>query len=392
MRSILKVFSFCWALPALSIRYRLDSLKDEIANDVGEGEYFQGVKGSLCPPYEQITSKRQCERAHDQLRLKRDQEWSKSYGEIPAGCSTRQNEGHNLHFNTWMGKGKGRHDLTPICKKAPTVHRCGQPFPKSLLHRFRMDLHYRHIPHAWKGRWGPPRPNMDRDVHKDEQVNRDLIVTAALWWEKMNYETYPSCIKYAHHHHPDWRGKNDVYGVDCSNWVSHVYNLVLGVKFSSGIKQQGDLHNTKKGVKKITNFQALRPGDVVLFGSKRITHVGIAVPYETTSQDGNKTTVLGVVHVTGDGHRDVRRGWDGAKSGPQLTIYHDSWPLWKFSHGYDLVDLACMSQKKCKIKRTPNEPDADEEPDEIQAQDDVDGVKDELDVEEDEDGNPIDDE
>ena len=80
-------------------------------------EYYYGSKGGVC--YNEshvIRSQEECQIALESIGYHvKGSWWSNAYGQIPSGCSI--NDGLNPHFETSpSGIGKGRNDLTPICK------------------------------------------------------------------------------------------------------------------------------------------------------------------------------------------------------------------------------------------------------------------------------------
>merc|ERR1719460_2231886 len=84
---------------------------------VSSADFYTGLMGDVCPPLDVITSLQQCTSAHNQLSLTMDRPVSAMRSSLPAGCSTRQVAGRSdLHWNSWPAPGRGRADLTPICK------------------------------------------------------------------------------------------------------------------------------------------------------------------------------------------------------------------------------------------------------------------------------------
>lgn len=81
--------------------------------------YFQGPRGSVCPAGALISTKKECEDAHDMLGLPRTTVWHGSSVDIPVGCSSRLHptpgQPSNMHYNT-AATGAGRDDLSPVCK------------------------------------------------------------------------------------------------------------------------------------------------------------------------------------------------------------------------------------------------------------------------------------
>lgn len=209
-----------------------------------------------------------------------------------------------------------------------TVHRSGVPFHPELTQRFENDHKRRQFKSKCKTRWGPNRPQMPLDL-KGEQENRERVQAAAWFWNAVRVEG--GCV-YAHHHHPDWKSPKGVYGIDCSNFTSYIYNLVLGVRFTSAIKPQSELN-----LPRVTRWQLLRPGDLAFFRNMkktRVSHVGIVV------QGSGKPSVI---HSSG-----------GSASGPRCASNHKMWPICRFSHGFRLQDLCKLHMRrtmKMKMKK-----------------------------------------
>jgi len=83
--------------------------------------YFMMPKGSCCcSDQDRISTKAECEKAHDALGLHRHTVWKGATGSIPGGCSTRQSHSHDLHWNT-AEPGSARSDMTPICRSSSTT-------------------------------------------------------------------------------------------------------------------------------------------------------------------------------------------------------------------------------------------------------------------------------
>lgn len=95
------------------------------------------------------------------------------------------------------------------------------------------------------GAWGPPARHYLASADAENRPvewQRERVIAAALQFQGYSYQ---------HHHIPDWNpppgwpsketksGQNGK-GVDCSNFSSFVYNLSLGFKPNSGIKEQSE--------------------------------------------------------------------------------------------------------------------------------------------------------
>lgn len=84
-------------------------------------EYTKLTKGAEgCPAGMEITTVDECKKAIESLGLRADPPWSAAYTELPRHCSVRETVSkespERMHFNT-ATSGKGRADLTPVCKK-----------------------------------------------------------------------------------------------------------------------------------------------------------------------------------------------------------------------------------------------------------------------------------
>ncbi len=157
------------------------------------------------------------------------------------------------------------------------------------------------------GAWGPEQRRYAPLEGLDErptQWKRERVIAAAARF--IGYE-------YQHHHIPDWdppkhwpwkeccAGHNG-RGVDCSNFTGFVYNQAFGIKMSSAIEQQSELHSALEGehhhisVKRINlpreldeRRQVLKTGDLVCIRGHEggpITHVVIWVGECCTSPNG----------------------------------------------------------------------------------------------------------
>merc|ERR1711865_621074 len=75
--------------------------------------YYLMEEGECCcPPGKGITTKEECNDAHDALGLTRIHPWTGSSADVPAGCSNSRLFG--AHWNSVV-TGKGRNDITAIC-------------------------------------------------------------------------------------------------------------------------------------------------------------------------------------------------------------------------------------------------------------------------------------
>jgi cell wall-associated NlpC family hydrolase len=157
---------------------------------------------------------------------------------------------------------------------------------------------YTHETRRKFGAWGPEQriyePLAEMTDRPETWLRERVIATAARF---IGYE-------YQHHHIPDWNppqtwpwkpccaGRNG-RGVDCSNFTGFVYNQGFGIKMSTGIERQSELHSALERhehpleVRKIhlpENYreraEVLRTGDLVYICGREggpVTHVVIWV-------------------------------------------------------------------------------------------------------------------
>lgn len=156
-----------------------------------------------------------------------------------------------------------------------------------------------------------------------KKKSRELVQETAMFWNSVRAK---GAVVYAHHYHPDWKGNDGRYGIDCSNFVAYVYNLALGVTFTSDITELSKLRLPH--VKKWTD---MKPGDVALFTNMartRVSHTGIA--------------------VEGAGKPSVVHSHGGKVSGPQIASLHNWWPINRFAYGFRLEDLVNCKDPHCR--------------------------------------------
>jgi len=73
-------------------------------------------KNTNCLEGSDITEESECKEAIQDLGLKENSWWTGNHGNIPAGCTWRDYDHHNAHWNAYTsGPGKPRNDLHPIC-------------------------------------------------------------------------------------------------------------------------------------------------------------------------------------------------------------------------------------------------------------------------------------
>lgn len=199
-----------------------------------------------------------------------------------------------------------------IVLQGAACHRSGEAFPLVVADRFR-----RHAELCRGNRRN--RPHMAR-IRRGEPQDRQAMLAAAWFWDRVRRR---GAVHYRHgshgHRHPDWVNRRG-FGVDCSNFTAYLYNLVLGVRFTSASRAQGRLNYRRL---KLGNLQ---DGDLMFWHRKgnraQFCHAGIFA---------RKDGVPGVLHSTG--------GHGGSGSGPQWSRIK-GWLHLRFSHGFSLRDVA----------------------------------------------------
>jgi hypothetical protein len=111
------------------------------------------------------------------------------------------------------------------------------------------------------GVWGPPARHYPATAgQRPVAWQRERVIAVALQYQGYGYQ---------HHHIPDWeppadwpwketKSGHNGKGVDCSNFASFVYNLALGLKPNSAIKEQAEqLDIAGPGPGRITRAQRI---------------------------------------------------------------------------------------------------------------------------------------
>jgi hypothetical protein len=177
------------------------------------------------------------------------------------------------------------------------------------------------------------------------QWERERVLTAAARLVGMHYQHHHIPVFDPYPTHPDWpwlkvrsglRGR----GMDCSNFVSWVYNYSLGIRLSGSVKEaseQTTVHGPgdsttqlsvqpgSQGVAFEDFVAARRPGDIIYVHSERgfISHCILWVG-DTLAADANGKDKFFIIDSTGPGEIDSNgtRMPDGVQLRP---FRRDSW-------------------------------------------------------------------
>lgn len=95
-------------------------------------------------------------------------------------------------------------------------------------------------------------------------------------------------LAYRHHHVPDYVGRNGSTGLDCSNFTAWVYNVALGIRFTSDVHRQAETAG-----RELRCEEQLQPGDLIFIrpwhagglglNPNRVSHVAIVIePAQST--------------------------------------------------------------------------------------------------------------
>lgn len=203
------------------------------------------------------------------------------------------------------------------------------------------------------GAWGPaPRhyPAIRGLEHKSASWQRARVLAVAA--------TYIG-LPYQHHHIPDWEpppswpwkqvayGRNSK-GVDCSDFTSWVYNYGLGIKLSTGIRQQanqlelpgpgGEGTIQAQPIQNEGSYEALvgklNTGDLLYIRNNKglVGHVIMWVGNHGRSPDGTPL----IIDCTGPEHKDCNG--NTIPIGVQLRPFSkDSWYYKSFDHALRII-------------------------------------------------------
>ena len=202
------------------------------------------------------------------------------------------------------------------------------------------------------GSWGPPQrryPEAPGWSTRPVRWLQERVLRVALHYQGLSYQ---------HHHIPAWNPPEDWPwkqvksghagpGLDCSNFTGFVYNYALGVKMSTGIREQANMEDIagpgESGVLPVrridkqdydTTVKQLQPADLLYIRNKRgeLAHVIIWLGDVGVSPDGTPL----VIDSTGSGHKDSQGNTipDGVQIRP---FTRDSWYWQDFDHAHRIV-------------------------------------------------------
>lgn len=202
------------------------------------------------------------------------------------------------------------------------------------------------------GSWGPPQrryPEAPGWSTRPVRWLQERVLRVALRYQGLSYQ---------HHHIPAWDPPEDWPwkrvksghqgpGLDCSNFTGFVYNYALGVKMSTGIREQANMTDIsgpgESGVLPLrrigkqdydTTVKQLQPADLLYIRNKRgeLAHVIMWLGDVGISPDGTPL----VIDSTGSGHKDSQGNIipDGVQIRP---FSRDSWYWQDFDHAHRIV-------------------------------------------------------
>ena len=203
------------------------------------------------------------------------------------------------------------------------------------------------------GAWGPrfkwlAPPTIIAGKSAEWQRERVLAIAA-------RYRGY----SYQHHHLPDWdppadwpwievKSGHNGKGIDCSNFTGLVYNLALGVRFSTAINKQATEQSftvsldppVKRPVQVIEKpeyddcLKTLKPADLLFIANDedRLAHVVLWVGELGKSSKGGPL----ILDSTGTGHKDEQG--QAIPDGVQLRPFTASgWYFRKLKHIHRII-------------------------------------------------------
>jgi hypothetical protein len=201
------------------------------------------------------------------------------------------------------------------------------------------------------GAWGVPFKKFDPPEGFEKRSiawKRERVIAIG-----MRYQGY----SYQHHHLPDWdpladwpwkpvaRGHN-AKGVDCSNLTGWVYNLGLGIHFTTAIKPQSEQLETRFRDRTLTFTRIEKPkthadckkefrtGDLLFIKNKsgEVSHVVLWVGDIGVS--GDETPLI--LDSTGDSHKD--RNGESIPDGVNLRPFAEKgWYFQSLSHAHRVI-------------------------------------------------------
>ena len=198
------------------------------------------------------------------------------------------------------------------------------------------------------GAWGPPLKSHEPPMgiaDRSAEWKRERILALALRYRGYSYQ---------HHHLPDWEpptgwpwkevchGQN-AKGIDCSNFTTFVYDVGLGLHFTSAIVPQSEATEAVSGGKKVKMERIAKPktvaectktlktGDLLFIENKEgdVSHVVIWVG----AIGGDAPLIL---DSTGTGHKDSRG--DAIPDGVQLRPFRETgWYFKSLRHVHRII-------------------------------------------------------
>jgi len=198
------------------------------------------------------------------------------------------------------------------------------------------------------GAWGPPLKAHEPPegiAGQSAEWKRERVLALGLRYRGYSYQ---------HHHLPDWepptgwpwkevgRGSN-AKGIDCSNFTTFVYDVALGIRFTSAIVGQSEATEALCGGKKVkieriekpetveACAKGLKTGDLLFVKNKdgKVSHVVLWVG----GIGGDAPLIL---DSTGAGHKDSRGG--AIPDGVHLRPFRESgWYFKSLSHVHRII-------------------------------------------------------
>jgi cell wall-associated NlpC family hydrolase len=202
------------------------------------------------------------------------------------------------------------------------------------------------------GSWGPAQrryPEAPGWSTRPVRWLQERVLRVALHYQGLSYQ---------HHHIPAWNPPADWPwkkvksghggpGLDCSNFTGFVYNYALGVKMSTGIREQATMEQIagpgESGILPVqriekqdydTTVKQLQPADLLYIRNNggNLAHVIMWLGDVGVSPNGTPL----VIDSTGSGHKDSQGNIipDGVQIRP---FTQDSWYWRDFDHAHRIV-------------------------------------------------------
>jgi hypothetical protein len=198
------------------------------------------------------------------------------------------------------------------------------------------------------GAWGPPLKAHEPPegiAEKSAEWKRERVLALGLRYRGISYQ---------HHHLPDWEPPTDwpwkevahgrnAKGIDCSNFTTFVYDVALGIRFTSAVVEQSESTEAICAGKKVKIERIEKPksfaaclksrktGDLLFITSKegKVSHVVIWVG----AVGGDAPLVL---DSTGTGHKDSRG--EAIPDGVNLRPFSETgWYFKSFAHIHRII-------------------------------------------------------